>query len=466
MDEDMGEFEDVWEDELESDSGEEIVDGEAQDGDEAADAGKTTRKYQMEVDDEREVKVYLPGQKLEKDEVLEVDNSAYEMLHSMNVKWPCLSFDVLRDDLGEDRSKYPHTAYIVAGTQADKPKNNEVMVMKMAQLHRTSHDDEDNTDEEDEDDLDDDPILEHRSIKHIGGVNRIRTMQHGQTQLAATWADTGKVHIWDISMQIQSLARAGATAPKNNDPLFTMKSHTDEGFAMDWSTLVPGKLLTGDCKNAIYLTSATDAGFQADLVPFKAHQDSVEDLQWSPAEKTVFASCSADRTIRIWDTRAKRNKEALGFEAHQADVNVITWNRKVSYLMASGSDDGIISIWDMRTFVGASGGPTPVATFKWHNAPITSIEWSPQEESVLAVSGADDQLTLWDLSVEPDPEEEAAAATTAVDAQGNPIAVPPQLLFIHQGQNDIKELHWHPQIPGCVVSTAASGFNVFKTISV
>lgn len=58
----------------------------------------------MEVDGKiSERQVYLPGQKLEKDEVLEADQSVYEMLHSMSVKWPCLSFDILHDNLGEDR---------------------------------------------------------------------------------------------------------------------------------------------------------------------------------------------------------------------------------------------------------------------------------------------------------------------------------------------------------------------------
>ncbi|CAG8640213.1 12659_t:CDS:2, partial [Acaulospora morrowiae] len=428
----MGEFEDPWEDEYE----EELIENAESDIED---------EDVMEVEESAE-QIYLPGQELDKDEILEADQSVYEMLHSLNVKWPCLSFDVLRDNLGEERKTYPAAVYIVAGTQADKPKNNELMVMHMSQLHKTQNDDDDSgKDSVDSDDetLDEDPILETKSLKHYGGVNRVRVMPQKDCHIAASWADTGKVLIWDLEPAIKSLETSSFQIPhKALKPLYTVESHSTEGFAMDWSGTVAGRLLTGDLHTHIYLTTKSQSTFIADRVPFVGHTSSVEDLQWSPSEKDVFASASADQTIRIWDTRNKK-KDSLCVKAHNSDVNVISWNRKVNYLLASGSDDGVMSIWDLRTFLNNQTTPTPVATFKWHSAPITSIEWHPMEESVLGASGSDDQISIWDLAVEHDPEE----GSHKIIGKGG-VEVPPQLMFVHQGQNDIKEIHWHPQIPG------------------
>ncbi|KAJ2723030.1 Ribosome assembly protein rrb1 [Coemansia sp. Benny D115] len=459
----MGEFEDAYEDELESDEdvlereedsdGVEVMQEEDDDDDESDEEAAAARRP-----------VYLPGDSLGEGETLQVDNSAYHMLHSMTTNWPCLSFDFLTDSLGSGRTAFPHTLYAVAGTQADRAHNNQLLVMKMSQLHRTINDDRNDDDvEDDAADLDDDPILETRAIRHPGGVNRVRALPSAESPLAATWADTGRVHIWDVARAVRALDTPGS-APIPQQPLFTVASHGGvEGYAMDWSA--DGRLLTGDCAGRIHLTTRrgdTGASFVADRTPFRAHTSSVEDLQWSPEEASVFASCSADQSVRIWDVRAKARGHALYVpNAHDSDVNVLSWNRRTRYLLATGADNGDFRVWDMRKWTDASGRSTPAAEFHWHKKPVWSIEWCPTDESVLAVAGADDQLTLWDLAVELDAEEQARHRDAMLGRE-----VPAQLLFVHQGQNAIKELHWHPQVPGVLGSTAATGFNFFKTISV
>lgn len=218
-------------------------------------------------------------------------------------------------------------------------------------------------DDEDEDDLDEDPIIEFRSIPHHGGVNRVRAQPlppstplppASQPYFVATWAETGKVHIWDVRPLIESMDVPGYSydKAKYQKPAFTIDSHgRAEGFAMDWAASGPSslRLLTGDIHAKIYLTTCTPTGFNALSQPFTSHTSSVEDIQWSPSEATVFASCSADRTVQIWDVRTKGRKSVAGIDpAHEADVNVISWNKMTSYLLLSGGDEGGIKVWDLR----------------------------------------------------------------------------------------------------------------------
>ncbi|KAF9566116.1 glutamate-rich WD repeat containing [Agrocybe pediades] len=476
--EEMGEFEDAWEDEIESEE-ENLGNGDGEDED-----GMDVDEVLPAIEESEEAPpapdVFIPGKhSLGEGEILEADDTVYVMRHSMNVNWPCLSFDILRDNLGDERQRFPATAYIVAGTQADTPEKNEVVIYKMSSLHRTQKDgnDSDSDNEDDDDDyLDEDAILEYRSIPHKGGVNRVRAQpvaaypDASQPYHVSTWAETGKVHIWDVRPLIESLNVPGYVLDKSraHKPVFTIDSHgRAEGFAMDWAASGTSslRLLTGDIHSKIYLTTSTPSGFNALSQPFTSHTSSVEDLQWSPSEPTVFASCSADRSIQIWDVRTKGRRSVAGIiSAHESDVNVISWNKLTSYLLVSGGDEGGIKTWDLRNVqkIGPnSTDPAPVASFSWHKAPITSIEWHPTEDSIFAAGGADDQVTLWDLAVEQDEDEAGVGESFAGESD-----VPPQLLFVHQGQKDVKEVHWHPQIPGTVVSTASDGFNIFKTISV
>ncbi|XP_037790890.1 LOW QUALITY PROTEIN: DNA damage-binding protein cmr1-like [Penaeus monodon] len=317
-------------------------------------------------------------------------------------------------------------------------------------------------DEDEDEDEDEEPVISSAMVKHNGCVNRIRSTMVNNVSIAASWSELGVVHIWDLSQMLSSVNENSQQQVLEETPIFSFRGHRTEGFAIDWASSMPGTLATGDCDRNIHIWKPTEgASWSVDSRPYTAHQASVEDIQWSPNEPHVFASCSVDRSIRIWDCRANPSKACMISVANaheESDVNVIHWNRNEPFIV-SGGDDGKVQVWDLRQIQNSS----PVAVLKQHEAPVTTVEWHPSQihipysSPVTSQGGRDtNQISQWDLAVERDADEQI---------QDEESDVPEQLLFIHRGQHEVKELHWHPQVPGLIISTAHSGFNIFKTIS-
>lgn len=416
----------------------------------------------MEVDQQ----AFIPGRtKLAPGETLAPDPSTYEMFHTLTTSWPCLSFDIVRDGLGDNRRTYPATVYAVAGTQADaaKSRENELMVLKLSSLNKMEREDETGSDESDSDDESSDPILESKSIPLPATTNRIRAHQtpnqsgdYSKAQtLTASWLENGQVLIHDVSPHLSSFDSPGTIIPPSaSKPLSTLRMHKTEGYALDWSPLQPlGKLLTGDNTGLIYVTTRTEGGgWVTDSRPFSGHASSVEEIQWSPNERNVFASASSDGSVKVWDVRSKSRKPAVDVRVSDTDVNVMSWSHQTFHLLATGADDGQWGVWDLRHWKPAANAgtqvrPKPVAGFDFHKGPITSMEWNPNDDSVVTVASADDTVTLWDLAVELDDEE----------GRDPSIQVPPQLLFVHYMES-VKEVHWQAQMPGALMATGSGGF--------
>lgn len=130
-----------------------------------------------------------------------------------------------------------------------------------------------------------------------------RCTKVGGTVLGASWSELGRVNIWNLQEQLNAIENPTLLAAynKNNEdikPLYTFKGHLSEGFGLDWCRAELGTLASGDCKGNIHIWRVDNTGssWHVDQRPYNSHAPhSVEDLQWSPNEKNVLASCSVDK---------------------------------------------------------------------------------------------------------------------------------------------------------------------------
>ena len=284
---DIGEFEDPYGDEFESD--EEIIeldDNNDEEDDDMIDENSTQAKIEeleaKEQEQQQQSSIYLPhkSKPLGPDEVLEADPTVYEMLHNINLPWPCLTVDILPDSLGNERRSYPATVYLATATQAAKAKDNELLAMKASSLAKTlvkDENEEDEEDEDDDDDVDSDPILDSESIPLRHTTNRIRVSPHAQQTgeyLTASMSENGEVYIFDLLAQYKAFDTPGYMIPKSSKrPIHTIRAHGNvEGYGLDWSPLVnTGALLSGDMSGRIYLTNRTTSSWTTDKTPFLHH---------------------------------------------------------------------------------------------------------------------------------------------------------------------------------------------------
>eukprot|EP00871_Galdieria_phlegrea_P002252 jgi/Galph1/3027/GphlegSOOS_G1685.1 len=396
------------------------------------------------------------------------DPSTYDFFVELKSEWPCLTFDFRGES--STRSQYPLSFTFLSGTQADKPHKNQILLGRVSNICKRG----DRQESDSEDISDDEEHSQRQSFqasvwKHNGAVNRIRAFPQADSPVAALWSDIGNVEFLNTKDMSLALSEQGVTKRKDWVPtLDSFQDPSGEGFALSWSTCSPGHLVCGNIAGNIRWWQPTDANcshFSLDSNPFEGHTHSVEDLQWSPVEPSVFVSCSVDRSIRFWDTRLGKRPALVMENAHATDINVLSWNSIDTHLLVSGGDEGMFQVWDLRTLSSTTSpmqaSTTPVAQFHFHKGPIVAIEWSPLESSSLVCASADGKISFWDLSLEADDDEQTEQLMN-IEEKEQWKNIPPQLLFLHEGQQDPKDVHWHPEIDTLIMSTGANGFHIFK----
>eukprot|EP00924_Labyrinthula_sp_SR-Ha-C_P003365 maker-scaffold_15-snap-gene-7.39-mRNA-1 protein AED:0.24 eAED:0.24 QI:97/1/1/1/1/1/2/131/463 len=398
--------------------------------------------------------VYVPRNE-KPDEAFEYENSAYSMLHNLTPPESCLSFSFIPDGLGAVRTKFPHSVSLCCGSQNSSVQDNKVFLLQGTKLHKTKYDKEfsDTESEMSMSDIEDeDAVVNLEPMKHTGSINRLKNFTQNSSSFITTFSETSNLYLFEVTNKLNELD-AESFPVKNklkrsntySTPVSCYKAQA-EGWGFDVST-IESNIGLGTSTGDIRVLKVADDSLK-ESKQYSFDQTSVEDLSWSPSEKTVFSSASTDGLVRIFDTRSPKPGSMLDFIVSKTDVNCVEWNHRVHYLLATGDDNGELKIWDLRKLGVGKKASAEIGFFDWHKKAITGISWDPFEESVLALSSEDETVTLWDLALEKDDAEEE-------------VELPPQLLFIHGGVVDAKGVEFHPQVKGLIGANAVDGIHLF-----
>lgn len=271
-------------------------------------------------------------------------------------------------------------------------------------------------------------------INHDGEVNRARYMPQKSSHIA-TKTVSGSVCIFDYtkhpSNPPDSIIR----------PQVLLKGHTKEGYGLDWSGVVAGRLLSGSDDGVVCMWDI-EAGSSSQLDPTiripNAHGgEVVEDVAWHCHHETLFASAGDDKRLNIWDMRTIGQPQSSVL-AHEGEVNSVSFNPFSPTMLATGSADKTVALWDLRKL------DVKLHSFESHSEEVVCVQWNPHLETILGSASGDRRMCVWDLGRIGDEQ-------SAEDMQDGP----PELLFVHGGHtNKVSDFSWNPKEEWTVASVA------------
>jgi histone-binding protein RBBP4 len=174
---------------------------------------------------------------------------------------------------------------------------------------------------------------------------------------------------------------------------------------------------------------------------YHGHEDTVEDVAFSPTSAQEFCSVGDDSCLILWDARTGTNPVTKVEKAHDADLHCVDWNPHDDNLILTGSADNTVRLFDRRKLT-ANGVGSPIYKFEGHKAAVLCVQWSPDKSSVFGSSAEDGLLNIWDYDRVSKKSDRAAKS-------------PAGLFFQHAGHRDkVVDFHWNASDPWTIVSVS------------
>lgn len=159
--------------------------------------------------------------------------------------------------------------------------------------------------------------------------------------------------------------------------------------SFDWNDAEPKRIGTSSIDTTCTIWDIEKEAVDTQLI---AHDKEVYDIAWGGVG--VFASVSADGSVRVFDLRDKEHSTII-YESPQPDTPLLRlgWNKQDPRYMATIlMDSSKVVVLDIRY-------PTiPVAELQRHQASVNAIAWAPHSSCHICTAGDDSQALIWDLS--------------------------------------------------------------------
>ncbi|CAM9435842.1 unnamed protein product [Ectocarpus fasciculatus] len=116
------------------------------------------------------------------------------------------------------------------------------------------------------------------------------------------------------------------------------------------------------------------------------HEDMIHDSQFDYYSKKL-ATCSSDRTIKIFDVTGENYHNAATLTGHEGPVWQVAWaHPKFGTILASCSYDGTVIIHRE----GAQNVWGKIYEHRFHDSSVNSISWAPHEYGLILASASSD----------------------------------------------------------------------------
>eukprot|EP01083_Nonionella_stella_P286636 975551_1 len=162
---------------------------------------------------------------------------------------------------------------------------------------------------------------------------------HNDPNSFASVSDDATLCLWD-TRQEKHLHRA--------------MGHFAEVNAVACSLFNSNEILTGSGDTTVMLWDQRK--LQSPKHIFRFHCGSVNHVRWSPFHEHIFASCSDDRRVCLWDASSQGGRDTLDMSpaeavflhgGHTDCVQDIAWCPGEEWLIGSVGDDNVMHIWSM-----------------------------------------------------------------------------------------------------------------------